>query len=268
MSMFTHTKNLIFVDRIMAIVDQARDGAGMAETHFDLEKAEAAAAAYAELPPFGLPGMPLPKVDAPALMELARGLREGVLAECTITELQYQQFIAHFCADFHSPLPYVKDFRNFYMMYAYQTMRKHTPPRRMELTIDTEMELPALKAFLKEFRASTAARVDNTKKFQEAEQQRLGYRIVGVELKDLSTIQSEIAACNDFAKVMTLQDDWVKQFHIRSHMTVTLMLGRFEGWLEFLDVSIQAVSELMAAKEEGSMAGGDTDEKMGNAESG
>jgi hypothetical protein len=65
MSMFTCTKNPIFIDRIMGIVDQARVGDGMADAQhkkdlfdriralfhspdsFDMDKAEAAAAAYA-----------------------------------------------------------------------------------------------------------------------------------------------------------------------------------------------------------------------------
>ncbi|KAJ3468328.1 hypothetical protein MRS44_002393 [Fusarium solani] len=253
MSMFTCTKNPTFIDRIMAIVDQARVGDGMADAQhkkdlfdriralfhspdsFDMDKAEAAAAAYA-LSPSGLPGMPSPKVDGLALMELARGLREGDLAEYAVTEPQYQQFIVNFCAS-----------------------QAH-PPRRSGLTIDTEMNLPALQAFLKKCRALMASSIDRTKMMMETERQRMGLAAVGVELRDLSAMRSELTACSDLEKFQAVLRDWTQQFHVRSHMKVTFMLGHLEDLIEFLDVSIQAVSERMDAEEGGSMAGDDMDE--------
>ncbi|KAJ4218404.1 hypothetical protein NW759_008298 [Fusarium solani] len=279
MSMFTCTKNPIFIDRIMGIVDQARVGDGMADAQhkkdlfdriralfhspdsFDMDKAEAAAAAYAELSPSGLPGMPSPKVDGPALMELARGLREGDLAEYAVTEPQYQQFIVNFCARFNDVVPYVEGIRDLYMMHAYwRTVVRHTPPRRSGLTIDTEMKLPALQAFLKKCRALMASSIDRTKMMMETERQRMGLAAVGVELRDLSAMRSELTACNDLEKFQAVLRDWTQQFHVRSYMKVTFMLGHLEDLIEFLDVSIQAVSERMDAEEGGSMAGDDMDE--------
>jgi hypothetical protein len=78
--------------------------------------------------------MPSPKVDGPALMELARGLREGDLTEYAVTEPQYQQFIVNFCARFNDVVPYVEGIRDLYMMHAYwRTVVRHTPLAVLDL---------------------------------------------------------------------------------------------------------------------------------------
>jgi hypothetical protein len=122
------------------------------------------------------------------------------------------------------------------------------------------MKLPALQAFLKKCRALMASSIDRTKMMMETERQRMGLAAVGVELRDLSAMRSELTACNDLEKFQAVLRDWTQQFHVRSYMKVTFMLGHLEDLIEFLDVSIQAVSERMDAEEGGSMAGDDMDE--------
>lgn len=190
-------------------------------------------------------------------MEVARGLREGDLGEYAVTEPQYQQFIVNFCSLFNDVVLYSKGIRGLYMMQAYwRTVEKHTPPRRSGLTIDTEMKLPALQAFLKKFRALMASNVDRTKTMLET----LGLPAVGVELRDPSAMRSELTACDGPKKFQGVLSDWAQQFHVRSHMKVTFVLGDLEDLVEFLDVSIQAVSERMDAEGGRSTAGDDGDE--------
>ncbi|KAL2694666.1 hypothetical protein Neosp_001251 [[Neocosmospora] mangrovei] len=215
MDMFTLTKSPIFINRIIEIVDHALVGDGMADAQrkkdlferfkalfhspetFDMDKAEAAAAAYAELSSSGLPGM----------------------------------IRAH-----------------------KRTVPKRIPPRGSGPTP------PALKTVLEQLQALIADKVDTIKNVVETEQRMLGQPTVGVELKDLSAMRSELAACNDPEKVQKVLSDWTPQLYARSHTKVAAMLGQLEDLQEFLGVSTQTLSDRKATKEGGSTAEGDRDE--------
>lgn len=136
-----------------------------------------------------------------------------------------------------------------------RTMPKRIPPRGSRPTP------PALKTVLEQLQALIADKVDNIKNVVEAEQRMLGQPTVGVELKDLSAMRSELAAaCNDPDKVQKVLSDWTPQLYARSHAKVAAMLGQLEDLQEFLGVSTQTLSDRKATKEGGSTAEGDRDE--------
>lgn len=203
--------------------------------------------------------MPPPKVDAPALLELARGLQEGALAQCHVAEPQYQGLIALFCSDFHHS-SYVEAARGARIKSAHgRIAASHTRPLDHSLpTIDIlEKKGPGMKRILEKHRAILASSIDDWKKLVEAYQRGLDGLIAAAEI-----IDTEAGSClvNILETMRALSDDVLHEYRVRYRIRDTHLHRLLKDQVEFLDASIQAVSDRMDAEEGGSIVGEDRDE--------
>ncbi|KAL6356989.1 hypothetical protein LRP88_10602 [Fusarium phalaenopsidis] len=199
--------------------------------------------------------MPPPKVDAPALLELARGLQEGALAQFHVTEPQYQGLITLFCSGFHRG-SYVEAARGARIKSAYGCIAaSHIRPLDLPLLpIDIlEKKGPAIKSVLEQRRAKRAPKMDDWKKLIEAYQRELDGPIAATEIND-----TEVGLClvNELATMRAFGDDVLHQHCVRSRMIAIHLHGLWKEQLEFVDVTTKAISEHMVAKEDGGSAVG------------
>ncbi|KAJ4319405.1 hypothetical protein N0V84_006387 [Fusarium piperis] len=156
--MFASTKDKVFFDRLNDNLNQAACCDGIADAgkkdhlvnhlralvdspdSFDMQKAEDAAAVCAELFPSSVLGF---AVDAPKLLELARGLREGTLTRFALAEARYWTFILSFYYYFHDIAPSKEDAQRACIMHAYRYTVKNDPFRRRRAPVRTPDEAPS-----------------------------------------------------------------------------------------------------------------------------